>query len=269
MRVPGRISLIVLLAHLAMTCLSAQSLGALEVQVKAVKINGKAVPINRKRFYLFRGGSDTTANKALIDKLSADMTSRDCFYCKMKASPEYIAWLKDEKAGGAGGCESPFCRQITDLDIQNVPEFQAAFKIGKDKFSGRDDLAKKWLTTNLPPDLRDGFYRQQKSFLDSLWVGNKPIQTAMTDPKGFRAIFVDIPLKTPAKEVFMLSNLLPIEFDGKGYIWVCDVEITGENIAMNSVKLSLLYPEVKAAGKKCRVITKDFPKCDSGSCAPR
>ena len=60
-----------------------------------VKINGKPVKISRKRFYLFRGGLDS--NKDRVARLkAANFTSRDCYYCNLHTSKEYIAWLKEK-----------------------------------------------------------------------------------------------------------------------------------------------------------------------------
>src|ERR1043165_5563668 len=86
-----------------------------------MSIGGKKIELSRKRFYLFRGGADV--NKALIDRIKAALyTSRDCFYCAKKASPEYIAWLR------ADDCESPYCRTITADDVTKVREFADAYK---------------------------------------------------------------------------------------------------------------------------------------------
>src|SRR5260370_4907311 len=95
MRILRGILLIALLAPVGTMCVIAQSLGALDVQVKTVKNGGKPVKISRKRFYLFRGGLD--ANKDFVARLkAANFTSRDCYYCQLHTSKEYIAWLKDK-----------------------------------------------------------------------------------------------------------------------------------------------------------------------------
>ena len=114
--------------------------GLLEVSGR-VKIGTKQETIKRKRFYLFHGGLD--ANRTLIENLKAmDAPSRDCFYCQLHASPEYIAWLK------AGDCESPYCRPITAEDMTQIPEFKAAYKKGLVQYGNKPAIAQKWLTTN-------------------------------------------------------------------------------------------------------------------------
>src|SRR6187397_2834764 len=106
----------VIILGFANTQLPAQNTGVLEVNGR-IKVDGKQERLKRKRFYLFRGG--LAANKALIDRMrTAEFVSRDCFYCRMGASPEFRAWLKAED------CESPFCRAITADDAAKVPEFK-------------------------------------------------------------------------------------------------------------------------------------------------
>src|SRR5215204_1943057 len=180
---------------------TAQSTGTLEISGR-VKIEGKQERLKRKRFYLFRGG--LAANKALVDRLrSAEFISRDCFYCRMNASAEFRAWLKAED------CESPFCRDITADDAERVPEFKAALGKGTTQFARRPALAREWLTTNLTPELRDGFYLQRRSAVDRVLAGIKPLMTGMTDSVTVKAIFIDIPIAPVAgksTETFLVSN---------------------------------------------------------------
>ena len=248
---------IVLLTLVGSVLTDAQTLGSLELTGR-VKIGTKIEKVKRKRFYLLRGGLE--ANKALIDKIKAStISSRDCFYCQLKASPEYIAWLKAED------CESPYCREVTIDDIKKVPEFQAAYQKGLKQFRGKTDVAQKWVTTNIEPNLRDGFYRQRKSQLDALLAGIKPIQSSMTDSVSIRAMFIDIGLKPGAAgtETFLISNLVPIEINGKGYVWACESDIG----STKKVTLALQVPEAGKTIKKCEVIVKDLPVCTGGTCS--
>ncbi|CAN5467133.1 hypothetical protein BH10ACI2_BH10ACI2_03020 [soil metagenome] len=256
------ILLIVIITLIGSVIVTAQSLGSLEVTGR-VKIGTKTEKIKRKRFYLLPGGLD--ANKGLIEKIkAASVTSRDCFYCQLKASPEYIAWLKVED------CESPYCREITADDIKAVPEFQAAYQKGLKQFRGKTDVAQKWVTTNLDPNLRDGYYRQRKASLDALLAGIKPLQSSMTDSVSVRAMFIDIGLKSndpegKATEKFLISNLVPIEIGGKGYIWACEKEIG----SAKKVILNLQVPEAGKTIPKCEVIAKDLPACSGGTCSTK
>ena len=250
-----------LLTPVGWVSIAAQN-GSIEVSGR-VKIGAKTEKLTRKRFYLLPGGLDT--NKALIDKLKAAVvTSRDCFYCQMHASPEFIAWLK-----AGDGCESPYCREITTDDIAKVPEFQAAYKKGLGQYKNKADVAQKWVTGDLPPNLRDGFYRQRKTLIDSVLAGMKPLQSAMTDTVTVKAIFIDIAVKPDdakkTTQTFLVSNLLPMEIGGKSYVWACEIEVEKNKTA----KLNLQVPDTGKTIKKCEVIVKDLPVCTTGNCAQK
>ena len=235
-----------------------QDRGSLEISGR-VSAGGQQVKLKRKRFYLFRGGLD--ANKELVDRIkAATVTSRDCFYCKAKASAAYTAWLKAEE------CESPYCREITTDDIAKVPEFQAAYQKGLKQFRGKTDLARKWLTTNLAPELRDGYYADRKKLTTSVLGTAKPLQSSMTDSVSVVAIFIDIPLNIAAgkkTETFLVSNLVPIEIGDKSYVWACDVEIGAGKKAKTP---ALPVPDSSKLVKKCEVIVRALAKCENGSC---
>jgi hypothetical protein len=248
--------LTILLFLLAVIPVDAQT-GVLEVNGR-IKVDGKQERLKRKRFYLFRGG--LAANKALIDRMrAAEFVSRDCFYCRMNASPEFRAWLKAED------CESPFCREITAEDAAKVPEFKAALAKGQRQFAKKPTLANGWLTTNLAPELRDGFYLQRKKAIDGLLAGVKPLQTGMTDSVSIKAIFIDIPVAPPAgktSETFLISNLAPFEIGSKSYVWACEVEISADKRAVRSLPV----PEPGKRADKCEVFVRDIPACDGQGC---
>lgn len=238
----------------------AQERGSLEISGR-VSVGGQQVKLKRKRFYLFRG--DLTTNKEMIDRIkAATVTSRDCFYCKAMASAEYTAWLRAED------CESPYCREITTEDIAKVPEFQAAYQKSLKQFRNKPAVAQKWLTTNLTPVLRDGFYRDRKTLTTALLGTTKPLQSSMTDSVSVVAIFIDIPLNIAAgkkTETFLVSNLVPIEIGDKSYVWACEAEIgAGKKAKIPPLPIS----DTSKLVKKCEVIVRNLPKCETGSCAP-
>ncbi|HEV7699420.1 MAG TPA: hypothetical protein VGO43_04260 [Pyrinomonadaceae bacterium] len=259
-----RLSLVLVLLLAALvggeTAAAQGSKGSLEVSGR-VSAGGQQLKLKRKRFYLFRGGLD--ANRALIDRIkAATPTTRDCFYCRQKASAEYVAWLK------AGDCESPYCREITTDDVAKVPEFIAAYKKGLVQYKNKQDIARKWVTNNLPAALRDGFYTEEKTLLNSILGGVKPVQSSMTDSVSVVSIFIDIPLnidKAAAKqtEPFVVSNLLPIEIGDKSYVWACEVEIGS---AKKIKAPSLPIVDSSKLVKKCEVVVRNLPKCTNGSC---
>ncbi len=248
---------VVLVAAIFAPTIAAQNLGALEVAGR-VRVAGKLEKVSRKRFYLFRGGFE--ANKALVDRLrTAEYTSKDCYYCKSKASPEFIAWLK------AQDCESPYCRAISEEDTKAVPEFLAAYQKGLKQFRNKPDVARTWLTTNLTPSIREGFYNQQKSSIEKLLGGTKPIQSTMTDSVSVRAIFIDIPILSDKSEKFMISNIVPAEIGGKGIVWACEVDIGSER----KVTFPLQIPEPGKTARNCEVFVRDLPACTATSCDPK
>lgn len=234
-------------------------LGSLEVSGR-VKINGKLEKLSRKRFYLLSGGLEE--NKNLIEKLkNAEIVSRDCFYSQNNASSQYICWLKEEN------CESPYCREIRDSDIETVPEFKTAFQKGLRQFGkNRPEIARNWLTTNLSPSLREGFYLRQKFLIENLLSDATPLQSAMTDSVSVKAIFIDIPLNLEGKkidaETFLVSNVLPMEIGNQSYTWACEVEIGSGKTA----KLILKVPDGDKTIKGCEVIVKDLPVCKTEDC---
>lgn len=235
--------------------------GSLEVSGR-IRIEKQSVKLQRKRFYLFRGGLEE--NKNLLEKLkTAEVVSRDCYYSKMQASPQFICWLKE------GDCESPYCRKITDSDIENVPEFQNAFQKGLKQFGKtRSSISQDWLTTNLNPKLRDGFYQKRKTLLESLLSESKPIQSSMTDSVSVKAVFIDIPLNLSnsggekKEETFLVSNVLPFEIDNKSYIWACEIGISSGKTA----KLRLEVPKDNKPVDGCEVIIKDLTECKTEAC---
>ena len=248
--------LIALLASIGLVCL-AQNLGSLEVQGRGMKIDGKPNVLLRKRFYLFRGGLKD--NQDLIARLrTADVKSRDCFYTQMKASPQYICWLQAEN------CESPFCRTVAAADVGKVPEFQAAYNKGLTQFRGLTTVANDWILTNMPVTLTRGFFDERRTLTSSL-IGNlKPVQSTMTDSVNSKAIFIDIPVTPPAgkkTETFLISNILPLEFGTKSYVWACEVEIGAEKKVF-----PLALPTTDKPIKSCLVIIRDLQVCKTESC---
>jgi len=220
------------------------------------KITGEKVVLDRKRFYLMRGGLKD--HDSLIKLLkSTEIISRDCFYADLKVSSEFVCWLK------TNDCESPYCREITMDDVNEVPEFLTAYKKSLRQYGGQSEIARLWLTTNLPFDLREGFYRQQKSMLNSLILEARPIQTIMTDSNFGTAYFIDIPLNlenpdgTKKKtETFLISNLLPLEIGETSHVWACEVEIGKEKQAT----LNLLQ------ATRCVMVSRDLPICKPQGC---
>ena len=219
-----------------------------------VKIDGRVEKLTRKRFYLFEGG--LKENAGLIERIkAAEVTSRDCYYTQAKASQPFICWLK------AADCESPYCRTPSETEIQNVPEFKAAVAKGSTQFRAKPAISRDWLLVNMQPSLVNGFYLQKRTLTEKLLGDAKPIQSSMTDTVTVKSIFIDIPLTTGAKK-FTVSNVLPMEFGKKSYVWSCEISID----AGKTAKLNLQVPEPNKPLKNCEVVLKDLPECGTGAC---
>jgi hypothetical protein len=136
--------------------------GVLRLRVR-VKVDESTKGLSRKRFYLLKGTAEQ--NKAVIDAAEQrPIVSRDCFYSKLGGSQALIDWLK------AGDCESVYCREVDQEFITGpkaIPEFATAYAAGEKEF-GSTDVGRKWISNNLPGQLRDGFYQDRRSALQSL-----------------------------------------------------------------------------------------------------
>ncbi len=225
-----------------------QPTGVLRLKIKP-KVDGKDKELSRKRFYLIKGTLEE--NKSLVERIKQQtFVSRECFYRSIKASEAFINWLKD------GDCESVYCRSIAEQYLSGpaaVPEFQSAFKIGTQEYR-TPDLARRWLTTNLPSELSDGYYRQKQAALKSLlsFAGTNaaPLMSVMSDRKG-TAFFTDL---SPA--TYLVSNLLPTELGANAVTWTCEVKV-------GTSEKRLQIPNLKDKNVKCIVVENPLPVCEA------
>jgi hypothetical protein len=232
---------------------SQEQAGVLRLRVR-VKAND-AAPLRglaRKRFFLIRGSLEQ--NRSLIDAIERQtLTTRDCYYQKNGASAALIAWLRDSD------CESVYCREVEQEFVNGpkaVPEFATAYAASEKEF-GSGATALKWLTTNVPANLRDGFYRDRRDALDALLkqgqaTSGAPVQSVMTDRNG-TAFFTDLSAGT-----YVISNLVPTELGQTLATWNCEIQIKPDDLATEK---PYLISNRKDRLVKCVAVEKPLPAC--------
>jgi hypothetical protein len=227
----------------------AKQTGVLRLRVR-VKADDSA-PLRglaRKRFFLIPGTIEQ--NRALIDAIDRQTSeSRDCYYRKIGASAQLISWLRDSD------CESVYCRGVEPEFVSGpkaVPEFATAFAASQKEF-GNDETARQWLTTNLAPDVRDGFYRSRQTVLEALIKQGGPnVHSVMTDRNG-TAYFTDLGPGT-----YVLSNLIPTELGQTFVTWNCEVQVKPGDLATEK---PYLVSNRKDRNVKCVGIEKPKRVC--------
>lgn len=231
-----------------------QTYGSVTILGKSVNAGDKnKLSLARKRFYLFAGG--VKENTALIERINAAaITSRDCYYSQINASPCLIDWLAQEN------CETIFCRKIERDDLAKVKEFEVAYNKGLPLYGRKPNIALDWVANNLPANIASGFYVQQRSSIQAILKGQRPVESAMTTAAAAIATFSNIPVGDKPG-MFLVSNVLPVEVGNKSYVWICEVSVAGNK----EVKLPLNSDLTKKT-KGCTVTVKDLKTCSAGTC---
>jgi len=226
--------------------------GVIRLRVR-VKTGETTKGLSLKRFFLIPGTLEQ--NKALIQTIEqASIVTRDCYYRSIGGSDALIKWLQE------GDCESVYCREIEPRDLEGntaVPEFQRA-RVAGEKELPSSDLARKWLTVNLPENVREGFYKTRQRELQRLIKqaedsARAKVLSVMTDTKG-TAFFTELPIGT-----YVISNLLPIESSNTSILWNCEIEVKPGDLAHEK---PFLISNVRDRTVKCVGKEKPLPVCE-------
>ena len=225
--------------------------GVLRLRVR-VKIGESTKGLARKRFFLLPGTLEQ--NKSLVDAIEKrPVVTRDCFYTRLGASTALINWLKESD------CESVYCREIAKEDVEgptSVPEFVRALAESEKEFGSRE-TARKWLTTNIPDNLRDGFHKSRQSELLALIkqaeASGSKVSSVMTDRNG-TAYFTDL---TPG--TYVVSSLLPAEIESNSVVWNCEVQVKTGDLATEK---PYLMSNRKDRNVKCVGLERPLPVCE-------
>jgi hypothetical protein len=156
-------------------------------------------------------------------------------------------------------CESVYCRELEQKDVEGpaaVPEFAQALLAGELELKSRE-TARKWLTTGLSENIRNGFYRLSQERLRGVLeqaekVAGAKVQSVMTDGNG-TAYFTELEPGT-----YTLANILPIELRDSLVSWNCEVQVKTGDIATEK---PLLISNVAGKNVKCVAVEKPLPVC--------
>lgn len=242
---------VVVLLLLALPATTAQTpTGVLRIRVRVKPDDASPLRgLARKRFFLIPGTLEQ--NRTVIDAIERQtLVTRDCYYRKLGASQALRDWLK------TGDCESVYCREVEQEFVAGpkaVPEFATAFAASQKEF-GSDETARKWVSTNLAANIRDGFYKDRQAAIATvLKQATGRVMSVMTDRNG-TAYFTDL-----APGTFVLTNVIPTELGHNAVSWNCEVQVKSGDLATEK---PFLVSNRKDRLVKCVGVEKPLQACE-------
>jgi hypothetical protein len=245
--------LLIALAVVAQTQTPQAARGVIRLKVR-YKSAASTKDLPRKRFFLIKGSLEQ--NQSLIQQIKQTVVpSRECYYRGHGASEQLIKWLDEND------CESVYCREIEDKYISGseaVPEFKAAYDQALKELK-TPEVARRWLPSYLPAELRDEYYKTNQQTIAGLVkqaenASGKPTMSIMTDRKG-TAYLTDI---DPG--VYTISNLIGSETDKSTILWICEREVKATDLYV-AMKRPFTLSNEKDPKVKCEVIERPLPVC--------
>jgi len=230
------------------------SRGVIRLKVK-YKIGDVTKELPRKRFFLIKGS--LADNKTLIEKIKqTGVMSRECYYRDRGASEALIKWLKENE------CDSIYCREIEAKYLSGsdaVPEFEGAYNQGLRDLK-TPELARRWLTVNLPAEISEGFYKQKQAVLDALIkqaeeTTRTRVMSVMTDRKG-TAYLTDIEPGT-----YTITNIVGSEIGKTSILWACEKEVKAVDLAI-AMRRPFTLSNENDLKVKCEIVERPLPVCN-------
>jgi hypothetical protein len=162
----------------------------------------------------------------------------------------------------ANDCETLYCREIEEKYVSGpevVPEFQKAFEQALNELKNRE-VARRWLTNYLPPEVRSGFLDERQKTIEALLAGTEAttktkVMSIMTDRKGTGY------LTNVEPGTYTISNVVASETDKTRIVWICEREVKATDLG-TAMKRPMILSNEKDPKVKCEVVERPLPVCN-------
>jgi len=122
------------------------------------------------------------------------------------------------------------------------------------------ELARRWLTVNLPAEISEGFYKQKQAVLDALIkqaeeTTRTRVMSVMTDRKG-TAYLTDIEPGT-----YTITNIVGSEIGKTSILWACEKEVKAVDLAI-AMRRPFTLSNENDPKVKCEIVERPLPVCN-------